>query len=118
EAARRREHETRIVATAAPPVAAPAFGKLLRTTQHLLEIARLAPEALLTKIVRATARGDALHAFLELHRIADEAAHDDDEPVSLERSARQFALVGRGAQHLVTLALETDEFLRGALAAR
>ena len=107
QAARRRQHEAGIVAaTRSPSIAAPAFGKLLRRAQHLFEIARLATEALLAEIVRAATRGDVLHALRELRRIAGEAAHDDHEPVALERTARQLALVGCGAEHFVTLALE------------
>ena len=51
-------------------------------------------------------------------RVAGQVAHRDGEAVSLQRAARQLALVSGGFEHFEPLSLQPDEFLRGALAAR
>ena len=54
----------------------PSCAELLRRAQHLLEVARLAPETLFAEIVRhAAARRCAAARCVQLRRIAGKAAH-------------------------------------------
>ena len=99
EAARRRQHETGIVAATAPRSLRPPSASRCAACSTCSRLPASRPKRCVAEIVRARRPWRVrCTRSRELRRVAGEAAHDDHEAISLERSARQLALVRGGAR--------------------